>query len=176
MNKHLLVEASDSARPLTAPASSPQLLSNNFLQRNKPPVRPYHVPASEIGTAQCNVAPTFSNLQVKRWYGKKYSFQYQAPSTPAGRTVKNSTKNIMANFSPHFCMEARAVLPDWKRRDLASKAPLQETPKRRSAVIYQMGTSASVPASYYIKTPCRDERFYQYSIALSTTVGLKETT
>lgn len=66
MNKHLLVEASDSARPLTAPASSPQLLSNNFLQRNKPPVRPYHVPTSEIGTAQCNVAPTFSNLQVKR--------------------------------------------------------------------------------------------------------------
>lgn len=82
----------------------------------------------------------------------------------------------MANFSPHFRMAARAVLPDWKRRDLASKAPLQVTPKRRSAVIYQMGTSASVPASYYIKTPCRDERFYQYSIALRKTVGLKETT
>lgn len=42
MNKHLLLEGCDSARPLPAPNNSSHLLSQSFLQRNKLSTKPHN--------------------------------------------------------------------------------------------------------------------------------------
>lgn len=84
---------------------------------------------------------------------KKYSFKYQGPSAPGGRTVKISTEIVMKIASPHFQTEAGAVLPNSKKGPSLKVSFASNSQKPTSAVIYQTRTSLSVPGSYYIKIP-----------------------